>query len=87
MSTGNLKEAQKGATPFPPPSYASREGIVAARPALCMRSQQGNRMKKCVARYGKGEYTDAAMWDMAKLQYFACKKRKNGIDCYDKVVM
>lgn len=42
--------------------------------------------KEYAARYGKGAYTDAAMWDMAKLQYFACKQRKDGIGCYDKVV-
>lgn len=42
--------------------------------------------KDYAARYSDGTYTDAAMWDMAKLQYFACKKRKDGIGCYDKVV-
>lgn len=42
--------------------------------------------KEYAARYRDGAYTDAAMWDMAKLQYFACKKRKDGITYYDKVV-
>lgn len=41
--------------------------------------------KEDAARYRKGEYTNAAMWDMAKLKYFACKKRKDGIGCYDNV--
>lgn len=42
--------------------------------------------KEDAARNRKGEYINAAMWDMAKLKYFACKKRKDGVGCYDKVV-
>lgn len=42
--------------------------------------------KEYAARYRDGACTDAAMWDMAKLKYFACKKRKDGVGCYDKVV-
>lgn len=33
-----------------------------------------------------GRYTKDALWDFAKLQYYACKKRMDGFKCYAKIV-
>ena len=42
--------------------------------------------KEWTARYSSGAYTDAAKWDFAKLQYFVCKKRKDGVRPYGKAM-
>lgn len=42
--------------------------------------------KEWAARDGSGAYTAAAKWDFAKLQYLACKKRKDGVRPYGKAV-
>lgn len=42
--------------------------------------------KERAAFDSSGAYTNAAKWDFAKLQYFACKKRKGGVSSYDEVV-
>lgn len=42
--------------------------------------------KEWAALDSSGAYTDAAKWDFAKLQYFVCKKRKEGVRPYGKAV-
>lgn len=42
--------------------------------------------KEWAARDSLGAYTDAAKWDFAKLRYFVCKKRKEGVRPYGKAV-
>lgn len=42
--------------------------------------------KEWAARDSSGAYTDAAKWDFAKLRYFVCKKRKEGVRPYGKAV-
>lgn len=42
--------------------------------------KDASKLSKCVNRY-----TNGALWDFAKLQYFACTTRMDGFKCYDKV--
>lgn len=42
--------------------------------------------KKGEAVDGDGHYTNAAKWDFAKLKYFSCVERREGIRRYDEVV-
>lgn len=42
--------------------------------------------KEWSARESSGAYTNAAKWDFAKLQYFVCKKRKDGVRPYGKAL-
>lgn len=42
--------------------------------------------KKEKSAFIDGEYTNDALWDMAKLRYFGCKERRDGFVRYDNVV-
>lgn len=42
--------------------------------------------KEDEARKRTGNYKNAAMWDMAKLQYLSCRERMTGVSPYDEKV-
>lgn len=42
--------------------------------------------KEWAAFDSSGAYTNAAKWDLAKLQYFCCRKRKKGVRRYDEAM-
>ena len=42
--------------------------------------------KEDEARKRTGNYKNAAMWDMAKLQYLSCRERMAGVSPYEETV-